>query len=111
MICKECGIKESLEEVSAFDLIDSFEEDRESKARDYLLSIISNKAIFEYTNGEKVNLNDLDWFDLNEIIYYDDDKIYDKFKMFVISLMTEEEKENEFYENYEGFSEGEFCNF
>lgn len=109
LICKDCGIKECLEETNPFDLIDWFDRDRENQARNYLLSIISKNAIFEYTEGEEINFDELTWFDLTEIVSYDNCEIYDNFKEFVISLMTEEEKEVEFYENCESYIEGYIC--
>jgi hypothetical protein len=108
IICDSCGISQALNDASPFDLMDILDRERIQKVDTFIQTIVTKEKILKYTEGEDLNFDKLGFGDIQEIIGWDDE--YDKLKDFIVNLMTEDEKRNEFYETCDGYLEGESCN-
>ena len=105
--CEACSVANVIRGLDAFDILDIFEAERVSKVKSYIQEITTESAISKYFEGEEFSWSDLSNWDLQELIGWDEND--DKLKEFVVALMTEEEKKNEYYEACEGYAEGEIC--
>jgi len=106
--CEACSVANAMRGLDAFDILDIFEAERVSKVRSYIQKITTERAISKYLEGEDFSWSDLSNWDLQELIGWDENE--DKVKDFVVALMTEEEKRNEYYEACECYADGEICN-
>jgi len=105
LICEDCGISNALNEASANDLIYKFDEERMKKVYSFVDSLMRETRIKAYT--EETGIEKLEWSDKLEIISDGDEE---KLKDFIISLMTDAEKMDEWYNTCDVYSEGESCN-
>ena len=106
--CEACSIASVLRCLNTFDIVDIFDTGRVNRVRNYINEITTENAITEYFNGEMFNWAGMSNWDLQELIAWDENE--DKVKDFVVALMTEEEKRNEYYEACECYTDGEICN-
>lgn len=106
MICEKCGMAQALSEVGVDDLIYRFDEVRTAQVDKYLDSLITEDEILEY----KIETDAEDIERANKFEIIEGDEREGKLKDFVISLMTEDEKRDEFYETCDEWAEGESCN-
>jgi hypothetical protein len=107
IICEECGISEALNNVSPFDLMDVLDDPRLKQVNEFIQTLVTKEMILEYMEGEELGFDELGSCDIQEIIGWDDS--YEKLRDFIISIMTQEEKRDEFYEGCDGLVEGESC--
>ena len=100
-ICDECGIKYALDETEVDDLIYMLAESRRLQVEDFIKSLVTEQEIKEYI--EDTEIEEIERFELIEIIDENNDKAT-ALKNFVISLMTEEEKRDNWIEacDYDG---------
>ena len=88
LVCEECGIDFALSNLCTSEIID-YSIDKERREKVF--------ALMKELYGT-VDLDDLD------------DDADEKIREYAISLMTEDEKRDEWYETLEGYAEGEACN-
>lgn len=106
IICESCGMSEALGNLFISDILDIFDEHRIKQVNEYLATLITEEDIKKYMEDAEVTR--LDGIDNMEIIEGTEKE--DILREFVISLMTKEEKMDEFYEGCDGYAEGESCN-
>lgn len=106
MICEECGIKRTIEELSVSDLLYELDDERTKNVNEFIDSLITEKEAKEFK--EENGGENLEYGDKIEIIEEHDKEC--TLKDFVISLLTKDEKWDMWVNTCDGYPEGEVCN-
>ena len=105
IICDACGVALALEDVDVSDLMDCLDEDRNKQVQDFVESLLTEKEIDDFIveNGNK----NIDWDEKLEIV--GDAGKDSKLKEFVVGLMTDEEKFENYDESCCEYPKGDAC--
>ena len=106
LVCRECGISEALNELSISDLMDELNSERLEKVNEFMIGLLTQEELKNIARG--VIRENLDGNEIFEII--DESDRSDELRDYIISLLTDDEKNDIYYNSLDNWANGEACN-